>query len=488
MREPIQTSTPVSTGETDPAVVAAEHANPSVFSVPVVAHDVAPDAVTASTAVTDVNVEVQSGGTKDITVSSSPRKEAGVIPENTNIYKTAFHIFKANVGTAVFLLPVFYQDAGYILGPTIAVLIGVCVIDASQLLLGTKLTIDRPRVDTYGRICKFIFGPPLQWVLFVCLLLSQFGFCLLYMQLTVDTMNTMVQFKGDTYVWSFVMFFIEFGFTCFSSNFSTLAIISISASVAVTFTLVATFVGTCMEINKNGRVHPTVNAFGNNIPIGWFNNMASNLMGLEGIAIVLPAHTGCNQKTRFKFTLSLVLTLTVSIYLLYGITGYLAYGTSINTSIIDGLPESKLSTAVRAMLVINLVCTYPVQFQSAIQAVDQVVGCSAFSVKGILLRLFINLVIVSIELAVGPKAVHAVVSLIGALPAAVMVFILPALLTMQVDHAVMNPEEDRVTLKYWGSMFTAAPVFSWTRIRCYFYIIFGLIVMVMGTYSVIAEL
>nr|CCC92304.1 putative amino acid transporter [Trypanosoma congolense IL3000] len=420
--------------------------------------------------------------------TSSSHETAGMIRENANIYKTAFHIFKANVGTGVFLLPIFYQGAGYILGPVIALLTGACVIDASQLLLRSKLVINQPRVDTYSRICRFVFGPPVQWTLFVCLLLSQFGFCLLYVQLTVDTMNMMVKFSGSTYVWSFVMFTIEFACTCFSGNFSALAVASITATLAVSFTLVVTFVYICMEIDANGGPHSTVSGFGNNIPIGWFGNMAGNMMVLEGIAIVLPAHTGCSQKSRFKPMLSVALAVTVVIYLLYGLTGYLAYGTSIAVSVVDGLSESKLTTAVRVMLIVNLVCTYPVQFQSAIQAVDQLVGCRALSLKGISLRLFINLLIVAIELIIGPKAVQAVVHFIGALPATVMVFILPALLTLQVDFAVANPEEDRVTLRYWKRIFTESSLLPWRRFCCFCYILFGLLVMVMGTYDAVSSL
>ncbi|KAH9588653.1 Amino acid transporter [Trypanosoma melophagium] len=425
----------------------------------------------------------------EVSEVGSAHTKAGYIRENTNIYKSAFHIFKANVGTGVFLLPTFYKDSGYVMGVVLGVFIGACVIDASIMLLNAKLMINRPRVDTYSKICGFVFGHPLQWVLFVALILTQFGFCLMYVQFVAGMMDAMVPaFSGSSYVWMLITFVIVFPITCFSDNLSLLAIASIFATVAVTFALVTTLARSIIEIHTRGGINPSTNVTGVNIPIGWFNNLANNMMVLEGIAILLPVHAGCNQKNKFKPMFGMVLICVVAFYLLYGIVGYLAYGDHLTNSLIDGMPDDGLSIAIRIAFIINLICTHPVQFQSAIQLIDQLVGCRSRSVKGILIRLALNAAITGLAMGIGADTVNIVVSFIGALPATVMVLILPALLNLQVFYAVKNPDEDRVTLAYWIKIFTAGPVCSWLRFRCYLYLLLGVLIMGIGTYSIVINL
>ncbi|KEG08381.1 amino acid transporter [Trypanosoma grayi] len=411
-------------------------------------------------------------------------KTAGAIRENTNIWKSAFHIFKANVGTGVFLLPTFYKDAGYVMGAILGAAIGACVVDASRLLLHTKLRINRPRVDTYSRICGYVLGRPMQWALFLALILTQFGFCLMYVQLTAGTMNEMVSFTGSEFIWMLAVFVIVYPLTCFSDNLSLLALASILAAVAVTFALVATLARSGVVIHTNHGISPFTNLVGTNLPIGWFNNLANNMMVLEGIAIVLPVHSACNQKQHFLLMLCLVLAIVVAFYLLYGLVGYLAYGSTITTSLVSSMPEDTLSIVIRVTFIINLVCTYPVQFQSAIQLIDQLASTRSRSWKGLLIRLVINAIITGLAMGIGSSTVDIVVSFIGALPATVMVLILPALLNLQLEYAVENPDEDRGTLAYWKKIFTQRPVCSWLRFRCYLYIVLGVLIMGIGTYSI----
>ncbi|ORC89923.1 amino acid transporter [Trypanosoma theileri] len=420
---------------------------------------------------------------------ASSKNKAGYIRENTNVYKSAFHIFKANVGTGVFLLPTFYKDSGYVMGAILGIFIGTCVIDASFMLLNAKLTINQHRVDTYSKVCGFVFGRPLQWLLFVALILTQFGFCLMYIQFVAGMMDHLVTpFNGSSYVWMTMTFAIVFPITCFSDNLSLLAIASITATLAVTFALISTLVRSIIEIHSMGGINSATNVAGTNMPIGWFNNLANNMMVLEGIAIVLPVYAGCNQKSKFKPMLGIVLACVVGFYLLYGIVGYLAYGDHLTNSLIDGMPDDGLSIAIRITFIINLICTHPVQFQSAIQLIDQLIGCRARSLKGILVRFIINAAITGLAMGIGPDTVNIVVSFIGALPATVMVLIIPALLNLQVFYAVKNPEEDRVTLAYWKKIFTDGPICSWLRFRCYLYLVLGLLIMVIGTYSIAINL
>ena len=128
----------------------------------------------------------------------------------------------------------------------------------------------------------------------------------MYSQLLGDTMVTLVPFNGSKYVWVSLLLVIGFPMTLFSDNLSLLAVASIVATISVFYSLICCLVETCRILNRNG-VNPTCDVAGNRIPIGWFNNLANNMMSLEGIAIVLPVHAACTQKKLVPMMVTLVI-------------------------------------------------------------------------------------------------------------------------------------------------------------------------------------
>ncbi|KAG5484988.1 hypothetical protein LSCM1_07069 [Leishmania martiniquensis] len=412
---------------------------------------------------------------------------AGELKENTNIYKSAFHVFKANVGTGVFLLPTFYPDAGYVVSVILAVLIGAAVVDCTRLLVDVKVTINRSDVTTYSQVCRYVCGAGLGWFLFVSMCLTQFGFCLMYSQLFADTMGELVSFSGSKYVWVSLMLILSFPMTCFSDNLSLLAIASIIATVSVFYTLICCLVDSLQRLSQSG-IHPGCDVAGNHIPVGWFNNLANNMMVLEGIAIILPVHAACTQKRLVPMMSTVVISGVICWYLLFGLTGYLAHGNSMTTSLVAEIQHSPWGTSVRVFFAINVVFTYPLQFMSAMQLIDQTVKRKPRSWIGLGLRLLINLLIWGLAMALPTSAVNTVVGFIGALPSVCMVLIIPSILAMQVRYAVDHPDENRNKLGYWKRIFLATPCFTFKRIRCYLYLVVALLIMVIGTYSIAEKL
>ena len=423
----------------------------------------------------------------DMDVEEGGRPAVGELKENTNIYKSAFHVFKANVGTGVFLLPTFYPDAGYVVSVILAILIGMAVVDCTRQLLHVKVTINRRDVTTYSQVCRYVCGPGLGWFLFVAMCLTQFGFCLMYSQLLGDTMVTLVPFNGSKYVWVSLLLVIGFPMTLFSDNLSLLAVASIVATISVFYSLICCLVETCRILNRNG-VNPTCDVAGNRIPIGWFNNLANNMMSLEGIAIVLPVHAACTQKKLVPMMVTLVIGGVILWYLLFGLTGYLAHGNTMTTSLIAAVEHSPWGTSIRVFFIINIIFTYPLQFMSAMQLIDSTVKCKPRSWIGMGIRLLINLIIWALAMALPTSAVNIVVALIGALPSPCMVMIIPSLLSMHVRYAVEHPDEDRNSWPYWKRLFVSTPCFTFIRIRNYIYLVVALLIMVIGTYSIFANL
>ncbi|EAN89665.1 putative amino acid permease 24 [Trypanosoma cruzi] len=417
---------------------------------------------------------------------ASEEVRIGVI-ENASLFKCAFNIFKGNVGSAVFLLPTFYKDSGYIISPIIGLLIGSIVVDCSRLLVRAKTKVNRKSVSNYLELCDFVLGNPFRYVLLLALLLTQFGFCLLYLQLFGGSMAKLVpSFSGDDYVWMTVMFALVLPVSFFTDNLSFLAIISIIATICVFFALISTAVLSFMTLHEKG-VEPSTTPFGTSVPLGWFNNMANNMMMLEGIGVVLPVENSCKNKPRFSLLLTVVLYLVVGWYLLYGLSGYLAHGEVLKVSLVDALDVNPFSIAVRVAFTVNIICTYPILFMPGILQLDSLLGWPPRSWKGILMRIVISLIIYGIAMGAGTGAVNIVVSLIGALPAVVMLIILPSLLSLCLENSVEEPHEPRVTWVYWRHNLFGRRC-TLIRLRVYIYLCLGIVIMVVGTLSVVKGL
>lgn len=143
---------------------------------------------------------------------------------------------------------------------------------------------------------------------------------------------------------------------------------------------------------------------------------------------------------------------------------------------------------MRVFFALNLVFTYPVQFMSAMQLIDQTVKCRPRSWLGLGLRLLVNLIIWALAMAMPTSAVNTVVAFVGALPSVCMVMIIPSILAMQVNYAVDHPDENRNKLQYWKKIFVSTPCFTFKRLRCYVYLVSALLIMVIGTYSIAEKL
>ena len=81
---------------------------------------------------------------------------------HTSVSKAAFHIFKGNVGVGIFLLPMVYNDAGYLGSPIIGSAVGLLVVDATLMLVRVKPLINNEKVTSYPDLVRYVFGKPLQ--------------------------------------------------------------------------------------------------------------------------------------------------------------------------------------------------------------------------------------------------------------------------------------------------------------------------------------
>eukprot|EP00672_Neobodo_designis_P027020 CAMPEP_0174829882 /NCGR_PEP_ID=MMETSP1114-20130205/2200_1 /TAXON_ID=312471 /ORGANISM="Neobodo designis, Strain CCAP 1951/1" /LENGTH=498 /DNA_ID=CAMNT_0016063655 /DNA_START=30 /DNA_END=1526 /DNA_ORIENTATION=+ len=404
---------------------------------------------------------------------------------DTPIPLSAFHIFKGNVGIGLFLLPTVYNDMGYVLSPFVAIPAGVMIIDCMQMLLNSKMSIGRSKVGTYSEVGEFVFGSIMRIMVNVALVMTQLSFCLMYMQSAGTIFSEIAVFDGSYKVFVAIQLLFVMPFTFMTHNLKLLAGASATASFLVWFAVIGTVVYFAQQIHDQGGRAPSTSASGE--VAKWPLFICSNIFALEGIGVILPVEnaTGQRDKPRLPRMVQMTMFAIISLYLFYGMLGYLAYGCNLTNTSVTVLPTTVFGNIVRCSLAFNLLLTYPIQFVPAIQIIDKAMGVAAErtggkSKKATLVRVGINVFLAILAMLLGGDVLALLSSFIGATAAVFLAAILPALLGLHTSYAVENAEIPREGKSYYKAMLTLQPRPLY-RAKCFLYLGVGLVIFLIGT-------
>lgn len=377
-------------------------------------------------------------------------------PPRMSLIRVAYHIFKANVGAGVFLLPTFYQTSGYLLGALVVFILGVIVVDCAIGLIEVKQKLADPSLSTYPAVVRFVLGPKVEAYANVSLIFTQFGFCTIYLQYASSVVSTMAAFEDRSYWFLTFCTAIVTPLTCLSHRMEKLAYASLIASLSVLVALWCTSMAALQSLSSNG-ISPGAYkvVFSPKILL----LISGYLFSLEGIGIVLPIENCLEpaDQQRFPLFLKKVLFLIVAMYFCFGVLGYLAYGESLTTSVVLSLPEGTLKQITELIVVVSLLLSYPVQYVPAIQLLDTALNIDIKSSPkpALLLRVCINVILATIAGIVGPQALNMMASFIGAFGGVHLMITIPALLSLLVNSAIENKENQKTLKNYFWSLLSS---------------------------------
>ena len=91
---------------------------------------------------------------------------------------------------------------------------------------------------------------------------------------------------------------------------------------------------------------------------------------LEGIALVLPVEQSMTRRDKFPLVLRLSLAILTIVLMSVGVLGSLTFGDHTSSIILLNFGASPLVTAVKIMVVVGILFTYPVQIVPVLEAID----------------------------------------------------------------------------------------------------------------------
>eukprot|EP01059_Diplonema_ambulator_P004534 TRINITY_DN14249_c0_g1_i1.p1 TRINITY_DN14249_c0_g1~~TRINITY_DN14249_c0_g1_i1.p1 ORF type:complete len:468 (+),score=89.49 TRINITY_DN14249_c0_g1_i1:35-1405(+) len=282
-----------------------------------------------------------------------------------SLTKAAFHIFKGNVGAAIFSLASAYVKSGFIMGTVILVCLAVICVHCMLLLVKCKQTLNDPNVQSYGQVVCSAFGRRGKHLVDVFVCITQLGFCCVYFQFAAGMLHKVLPSVGVT-EWIVVMVPIATLLT-FLPNMKKLVPAAIFATLATLLSLVILY-GFSFEQIASKAVDRSV------VPIASIWTMpvcvGNTISAFEGIGLVLPIENSVRDKSRFPSLLIISFVIISFLYVTFGLVGYLAYASTLTNSITDVVPSGWLSGVVRLGMAVAILLTYPLQFFPAVQIIE----------------------------------------------------------------------------------------------------------------------
>ncbi|KAI8126092.1 hypothetical protein FF38_03692 [Lucilia cuprina] len=403
--------------------------------------------------------------------------------------ETLFHLLKGSLGTGILAMPNAFKNSGYVTGTIGTIIIGfICTYCIHQLVKAEYELCRRRKIPsmTYPKVAEValdegptIFkkcSPYIGHVVNTFLLIYQLGTCCVYVVFVSSNIKSVVDYYVDKPVdvrLCMVIILLPLILINWIRNlkylapFSTLA----NAITMVSFGIICYYIFREPVTTENKEAFAPASGF----PL-FFGTV---LFALEAIGVILPLEN--EMKTPKKFggscgVLNVAMILIVFLYVGMGLFGFLNYGDEIEGSITLNLPaKDVLAQCVKAMLAFAIFITHGLACYVAIditwnEYVAQKLGPQRrkifweYTVRT-------SLVLVTFLLAVAIPNLELFISLFGALCLSALGLAFPALIQI---------------CTHWYTTHGMAKV--WLLLSNFFLIIVGILGLVIGTYTSLAEI
>ncbi|ESO89511.1 hypothetical protein LOTGIDRAFT_218879 [Lottia gigantea] len=405
----------------------------------------------------------------------------------TSNLQCLMHLLKGNIGTGILAMPVAIKNAGLWLGTVGLLLIGVIAVHCMHLLVKCSrimckrtgsvamdyADVMETSVKT-GHIRLRKFAKFSRYLVFVLLIVTQFGFCSVYIVFIATSVKQIVNnyYKDDPdlRVYEIIVAALLVPYV-FVRNFRALAPFSTFANLLTAVGLFIIFYGVLQGL-PNADTRPAVGTIAD-LPLYF----GTALYAYEGISLVLPLENKMKEPESFggkAGVLNLGMVTVATLYTATGFYGYLKYGENVKDSITLNLPNDQwLYVSAKLMFAVCVFISYGIQLYVPVKIIWPGLKSRTQSpwlqkYGEYILRIF--LLFLTCGFAISVPHLDLLISLIGAFASSALALILPAtieLITYSAEGEILS---------------------RWTKVKDVLIIIFGVIGFATGTYTALLNI
>ncbi|XP_070155552.1 proton-coupled amino acid transporter-like protein CG1139 isoform X1 [Polyergus mexicanus] len=388
-----------------------------------------------------------------------------VVEHPTTNAETLLHLLKGSLGTGILAMPKAFHNAGYIVGLTATIIIGLLCTYCMRILVFSEYELcKRRRVPsmTYpataesalleGPVCLRRFSKASIHIINTFLMIYQMGTCCVYIVFISSNLKTalssIVSMELEIYM---AILLLPLIFINYIRNLKFLAPFSTIANIIM-------FAGFAIILYFIFREPLT---FENRVTIGEVENFplffGTVLFALESIGVIMPLEN--EMKTPRSFmkpfgVLNIAMSIIIAMYATLGFFGYIRFGKEIKGSITLNLPHQEpLGIAVQILLAIAIFFTHPIQCYVAIDiSWNEYISPSIKRFFNERYKLFWEyvvrtvIILITFGLAVTVPELDLFISLFGAFCLSGLGLAFPAIIQLCAFWKVMGPTEKKIML------------------------------------------
>ncbi|KAI6647343.1 Proton-coupled amino acid transporter 1 [Oopsacas minuta] len=363
---------------------------------------------------------------------------------------TLMHILKANIGIGMLSMPNAIQNAGYVLGPILLILMGIIATHCMTLIVTAShhlcALFELPALS-YADVAQLSIaykskrpwlGQMARILVNLMLLLTQLGFCCTYIAFVAKNVILLIENSGSIpfqYRLIIVMILPIFLLGSYIRSLKYLAPFSTAGNFCYLYSIIV-ILAYCLTIVLKNGLGPGVQAF-STTPLTYPLFFGNVIFAFEGIGCILPQENKMSNPNLFVPILWIGMVLVITSFVILGVFGYFAFGSNLAEVISLNLPERVMSpidlvyTVAIVYLTFGIFSSYLVQFYVPIEIIEPIFIRRIQSPKlKILVQYIIRTILVTftalIPIVIGQ--IDLLIDLIGACSSTCIALIFPAVI------------------------------------------------------------
>ncbi|CAN6180461.1 unnamed protein product [Urochloa humidicola] len=376
----------------------------------------------------------------------SPRRCGG----GATAAQTLGNVVVSIVGTGVLGLPYAFRAAGWLAGSVGVAAAGFATLYCMLLLVDCRDKLEEDEDEdcyhghyTYGDLGEKCFGTIGRCLTEILVLVSQAGGSVAYLIFIGQNLHSIFSQLMSPAGFIFAILLPVQIALSFIRSLSSLSPFSIFADVCNVLAM-------AMVIKEDLQLfdHPfsNRNAFNGLWAVPFSFGVA--VFCFEGFSMTLALEASMAERKKFRWVLSEAVTAIITVYVCFGVCGYLAYGEATKDIITLNLPNNWWSAAVKIGLCIALAFTFPVMMHPIHEIVE-----TRFTSSGCFQKLSRNvsgaewlglhssrILVVTLLTVVASfiPAFGSFISFVGSTMCALLSFVLPAIFHLRIVGSSMS--------------------------------------------------
>ncbi|KAI0511856.1 hypothetical protein KFK09_012490 [Dendrobium nobile] len=357
--------------------------------------------------------------------------------------QTLGNIVVSIVGTGVLGLPYAFRMAGWLAGTLGVAVAGASTFFCMLLLIQCRDRLeehddeeisDQVQIQSYGDLGAKVFGTTGRYLTELLVLTSQAGSAVAYLVFIGQNLFSLFTKTNQSLVSPTIfIFFLLLPLEIILSFIRSLSSIAPFSAFADACNVLAMAIVIKEEIQMFNRFSWERSAFNGTWGLPFAGGVA--VFCFDGFSMTLPLEASMADRRKFRWVLLVAFMAITTVYISFGIFGYLAYGDETKDIITLNLPNDWSAIAVKVGLCIALAFTFPIILHPIYEIIEMKLASSGWSQKfccnahGERLglhgaRMLVLLIITTVASCI--PGFGAFISLVGSTVSAMLAFVLPA--------------------------------------------------------------